>query len=374
MQIHLALRSSILITVPYSQQPFTYSFIKRNSLYTLVDLLFLCNRCLAQHGISYINNPPPFPQTDSVNLESILNDIETISEDILAIQLEKSKSRDNLMSQAEQGNSSNCSDKDNSKKPYRSEMNLYLQYDGVNPTISNGTATTQTGSTVIAASSASDSSSGHKLSSRTRSLEREPTDSPAPHMPDPMAPFPDKCTYLGFEQLNQQAAGMQSPASGQKPPVGVKPNIPAKPPPPLPPARRPAMPTEPPPSPPVGVSPNKSHLYKSLATAAAKRAIFRSTPTQLTRSLDVEWGAGPGDATDPVEASEVGFNSYMPMHYILNQFVFHFGRMTTRPSARHDVFQLCVRRNSSSSSSSQWRVLFLPWCPLGPQQLSVAGT
>lgn len=261
-------------------------------------------------------------------MESILNDIETISEDILAIQLEKSKSRDNLMSQGEQGNSNNnCSDKDNSKKPYRSEMNLYLQYDGVNPTLSNGTATTQTGSTVMAASSASDSSSGHKLSSRTRSLEREPTDSPAPHMPDPMAPFPDKCTYLGFEQLNQQAAGMQSPASGQKPPVGVKPNIPAKPPPPLPPARRPAMPTEPPPSPPVGVSPNKSHLYKSLATAAAKRAIFRSTPTQLTRSLDVECTTGnesavAGDATDPVDASEVGFNPYMPMHYILNEFVF----------------------------------------------------
>lgn len=242
-----------------------------------------------------------------------MNDIETISEDILAIQLEKSKSRDNL----EQG-----SGKDNGKqKPYRSEMNLYLQYDGSNPTISNGTATTtQTGSTVMAAaaaaaSSASDSSSGHKLSSRTRSLEREPTDSPAPHMPDPMAPFPDKCTYLGFEQLNQQAQA----GSAQKPPVGVKPtNIPpAKPPPPLPPARRPAMPTEPPPSPPVGVSPNKSHLYKSLATAAAKRAIFRSTPTQLTRSLDVEptTGAGTDAATDAVDASEVGFNPpCVPMH------------------------------------------------------------
>lgn len=243
-----------------------------------------------------------------------MNDIETISEDILAIQLEKSKSRDNL----EQG-----SDKDNGKqKPYRSEMNLYLQYDGSNPTISNGTATTtQTGSTVMAAaaaaaaSSASDSSSGHKLSSRTRSLEREPTDSPAPHMPDPMAPFPDKCTYLGFEQLNQQAQA----GSAQKSPVGVKPtNIPpAKPPPPLPPARRPAMPTEPPPSPPVGVSPNKSHLYKSLATAAAKRAIFRSTPTQLTRSLDVEptTGVGTDTATDAVDASEVGFNPpCVPMH------------------------------------------------------------
>lgn len=224
----------------------------------------------------------------------------------MAIQLEKNKSRDNLKSQAEQGNLNNCSDKDNGdKKPYRSEMNLYLQYDGANPTISNGTATTTaTGSTVMAASSASDSSSAHKLSGRARSLEREPTDSPAPHMPDPMAPFPDKCTYLGFEQLNQAAASVQ------KPPVAAKPNIPAKPPPPLPPARRPAMPTEPPPSPPVavGLSPNKSHLYKSLATAAAKRAIFRSTPTQLTRSLDVEPTTDGADAVaDPVAASEVSY-------------------------------------------------------------------
>ncbi|XP_017856205.1 PREDICTED: mucin-5AC isoform X5 [Drosophila arizonae] len=220
------------------------------------------------------------PQTDSVNLESLLNDIQTISGDILAIQLEKSKSRDNLMGSS--------SDKEKSK-PYRSEMNLYLQYDGTNPTISNATCSTPTAT--VAGSNTSDSNGSHKLSSRTRSLEREHTDSPAPHMPDPMAPFPEKCTYLGFEQVNQAVQVPQSP-SGQKPPLAVKPSLPAKPPPPLPPARRPppvSMPTEPPPPPPVsGVAPNKSHLYKSLANAAAKRAIFRSTPTQLTRSLDVE--------------------------------------------------------------------------------------
>ncbi|XP_064540162.1 uncharacterized protein LOC135429675 isoform X6 [Drosophila montana] len=227
------------------------------------------------------------PQTDSVNLESLLNDIQTISGDILAIQLEKSKSRDNLIN----GNN----DKDKSK-PYRSEMNLYLQYDGANPTISNAATTT------VAASNASDSSSSHKLSSRTRSLEREHTDSPAPHMPDPMAPFPEKCSYLGFEQLNNQAAAVKHSLSGQKPPVGVKPSLPAKPPPPLPPARRPAVPTEPPPEPPAGLSPNKSHLYKSLATAAAKRAVFRSTPTELTRSLDVECTGG--EPADPAAANE----------------------------------------------------------------------
>ncbi|XP_064540156.1 uncharacterized protein LOC135429675 isoform X1 [Drosophila montana] len=226
-------------------------------------------------------------QTDSVNLESLLNDIQTISGDILAIQLEKSKSRDNLIN----GNN----DKDKSK-PYRSEMNLYLQYDGANPTISNAATTT------VAASNASDSSSSHKLSSRTRSLEREHTDSPAPHMPDPMAPFPEKCSYLGFEQLNNQAAAVKHSLSGQKPPVGVKPSLPAKPPPPLPPARRPAVPTEPPPEPPAGLSPNKSHLYKSLATAAAKRAVFRSTPTELTRSLDVECTGG--EPADPAAANE----------------------------------------------------------------------
>ncbi|TDG45859.1 hypothetical protein AWZ03_007714 [Drosophila navojoa] len=228
-------------------------------------------------------------QTDSVNLESLLNDIQTISGDILAIQLEKSKSRDNLMG--------NGNDKEKSK-PYRSEMNLYLQYDGTNPTISNATSSTMT--TTVAAS---DSNGSQKLSSRTRSLEREHTDSPAPHMPDPMAPFPEKCTYLGFEQINQAAQMPPSP-SGQKPPLAVKPSLPAKPPPPLPPARRPppvSMPTEPPPPPPVsGVAPNKSHLYKSLANAAAKRAIFRSAPTQLTRSLDVECaGDEPAEPAGP---------------------------------------------------------------------------
>ncbi|XP_016954250.1 uncharacterized protein LOC108027343 isoform X5 [Drosophila biarmipes] len=233
------------------------------------------------------------PQTDSVNLESILNDIETISEDILAIQLEKSKSRDNL-------SHSNNKDDDRAKKPYRSEMNLYLQYDGTNPTISPATTETEMGTATPAVTSSSESgnSGSSKLVRRTRSLEREHTDSPAPHIPDPMAPFPDKCTYLGFEQVNQAAGGagvpLQSP-NGPRPPIAAKPNVPLKPPPPLPPARRPTMPSEPPPPPPttsasgvIGLPPNKSHLYKSLASAAAKRAIFRSSPSQATRSLDVD--------------------------------------------------------------------------------------
>ncbi|XP_017030736.1 mucin-2 isoform X1 [Drosophila kikkawai] len=238
------------------------------------------------------------PQTDSVNLESILNDIETISEDILAIQLEKSKSRDNLTQNQNK-------DDDRTKKPYRSEMNLYLQYDGTNPTISPattetemGTATTTVPTTSESGNSGTGSGSG-KLMRRTRSLEREHTDSPAPHIPDPMAPFPDKCTYLGFEQVNQAAgvgaAGGAPPSpNGPRPPIAAKPNVPIKPPPPLPPARRPTMPTEPPPPPPttsaggIALQPNKSQLYKSLASAAAKRAIFRSSPSQLTRSLDVD--------------------------------------------------------------------------------------
>ncbi|XP_052845826.1 nascent polypeptide-associated complex subunit alpha, muscle-specific form isoform X8 [Drosophila gunungcola] len=242
------------------------------------------------------------PHTDSVNLESILNDIETISEDILAIQLEKSKSRDNL------SHNHNSKDDDRAKKPYRSEMNLYLQYDGTNPTISPATTATEIGTSAPAVTTSSESgnSGSGKLVRRTRSLEREHTDSPAPHIPDPMAPFPDKCTYLGFEQMNQAAAGAgvppQSP-NGQRPPIAAKPNVPLKPPPPLPPARRPAMPTEPPPPPPatsasgvVGLPPNKSHLYKSLASAAAKRAIFRSSPSQLTRSLDVDLTGADGEA------------------------------------------------------------------------------
>ncbi|XP_034131995.1 SH3 domain-containing protein C23A1.17 isoform X9 [Drosophila guanche] len=243
------------------------------------------------------------PQTDSVNLESILNDIETISEDILAIQLEKSKSRDNL---------SQRQDNDKAKKPYRSEMNLYLQYDGTNPTISPANATTESeaGGAVATTTTSSDSgnSGNSKLMRRTRSLEREHTDSPAPHIPDPMAPFPDKCTYLGFEQINQAAAGTQPSPNGQRPPIGAKPSLAAKPPPPLPPTRRPQMPTEPPPPPPTsasGMSPNKSHLYKTLATAAAKRAIFRSSPSQLTRSLDVELPGGePETAAEQASQTE----------------------------------------------------------------------
>uniref|UniRef100_A0A6P4DVM0 Uncharacterized protein LOC108037402 isoform X5 n=2 Tax=Drosophila rhopaloa TaxID=1041015 RepID=A0A6P4DVM0_DRORH len=241
------------------------------------------------------------PQTDSVNLESILNDIETISEDILAIQLEKSKSRDNL------SHNQNNKDDDRAKKPYRSEMNLYLQYDGTNPTISPATTETESErySGVTTSSESGNSGSG-KLVRRTRSLEREHTDSPAPHIPDPMAPFPDKCTYLGFEQVNQAAGGAGVPPpspNGQRPPIAAKPSVPLKPPPPLPPARRPTMPTEPPPPPPttsasgvIGLPPNKSHLYKSLASAAAKRAIFRSSPSQLTRSLDVDLTGSEGEA------------------------------------------------------------------------------
>ncbi|XP_033165708.1 proteoglycan 4 isoform X5 [Drosophila mauritiana] len=254
------------------------------------------------------------PQTDSVNLESILNDIETISEDILAIQLEKSKSRDNL-------SHNNNKDDERVKKPYRSEMNLYLQYDGTNPTISPATTDTQTteiGTTTPAVTTSSESgnSGSSKLVRRTRSLEREHTDSPAPHIPDPMTPFPDKCTYLGFEQLNQAAAGAvvppQSP-NGQRPPIAAKPNVPLKPPPPLPPARRPTMPTEPPPPPPttsasgvIGLPPNKSHLYKTLASAAAKRAIFRSSPSQLTRSLDVDPTASDGETGVAGDQSAAG--------------------------------------------------------------------
>lgn len=258
----------------------------------------------------------------------------------MAIQLEKSKSRDNLLG--------NGSDKEKGK-PYRSEMNLYLQYDGTNPTISNATSSTPT--TAVAASSASESNGSQKLSSRTRSLEREHTDSPAPHMPDPMAPFPEKCTYLGFEQINQAAQGPQSPA-GPKTPLAVKPSLPAKPPPPLPPARRPppvTMPTEPPPPPPPvsGVAPNKSHLYKSLANAAAKRAIFRSAPTQLTRSLDVECtGDEPAEPAGTAgTANEVTLKpAYIGVMYMFD--FYSFGRRRRQPSARRGAYPSSVERSS----------------------------
>uniref|UniRef100_A0A1I8P4L1 Uncharacterized protein n=1 Tax=Stomoxys calcitrans TaxID=35570 RepID=A0A1I8P4L1_STOCA len=288
-------------------------------------------------------------QTDSANLEAILNDIEAISEDILAIQLEKSKSRDNLdcKTTTEVKAKANAPLKQTNKnsKPYRSEMNLLLTYDGDNPTIVQAYPAKHNKSTT-------ENGVENGTARRTRSLEREHTDSPSPNIPDPMQPFPENRKYIGFDHLNRAVAAaavasstaaplpvktaMESPkiavtaTATQTSPVVATPlshrthlplsplvtnvNMPmqsnGKPMPPAPPARsfpsplnikcagiqrsssvtyKPNAMQSPTGSPILGgVHPNKSQLFSAIADAAAKRSQFRSQPTHMTRSLDTD--------------------------------------------------------------------------------------
>ncbi|XP_073829978.1 uncharacterized protein isoform X4 [Musca autumnalis] len=302
--------------------------------------------------------PPPVPQritsmatpaqTDSANLESILNDIEAISEDILAIQLEKTRSRDNLETRSTENVSrttrAEVQQGNKNAKPYRSEMNLLLSYDGDNPTIRQAMPKSSSNATENA-------SENTGTSRRTRSLEREHTDSPSPRIPDPMQPFPENRKYVGFERLNNAAIagttavvtstatvttsiGPRLAVTGTQTsptiatPMGHRSHLPLSPlvtnvnmpmqqniaGKPNPPARQ-----YPPPlnikcagiqrsssvsyksnamhSPTTGsgspilsgVHPNKSQLYSAIANAAvARRAQFRSQPTHMTRSLDTD--------------------------------------------------------------------------------------
>ncbi|XP_073829953.1 uncharacterized protein isoform X2 [Musca autumnalis] len=287
-------------------------------------------------------------QTDSANLESILNDIEAISEDILAIQLEKTRSRDNLETRSTENVSrttrAEVQQGNKNAKPYRSEMNLLLSYDGDNPTIRQAMPKSSSNATENA-------SENTGTSRRTRSLEREHTDSPSPRIPDPMQPFPENRKYVGFERLNNAAIagttavvtstatvttsiGPRLAVTGTQTsptiatPMGHRSHLPLSPlvtnvnmpmqqniaGKPNPPARQ-----YPPPlnikcagiqrsssvsyksnamhSPTTGsgspilsgVHPNKSQLYSAIANAAvARRAQFRSQPTHMTRSLDTD--------------------------------------------------------------------------------------
>uniref|UniRef100_A0A1I8P4Q3 Uncharacterized protein n=1 Tax=Stomoxys calcitrans TaxID=35570 RepID=A0A1I8P4Q3_STOCA len=312
-----------------------------------------------KHPVKPTVQPPPIPQritsnatsaqTDSANLEAILNDIEAISEDILAIQLEKSKSRDNLdcKTTTEVKAKANAPLKQTNKnsKPYRSEMNLLLTYDGDNPTIVQAYPAKHNKSTT-------ENGVENGTARRTRSLEREHTDSPSPNIPDPMQPFPENRKYIGFDHLNRAVAAaavasstaaplpvktaMESPkiavtaTATQTSPVVATPlshrthlplsplvtnvNMPmqsnGKPMPPAPPARsfpsplnikcagiqrsssvtyKPNAMQSPTGSPILGgVHPNKSQLFSAIADAAAKRSQFRSQPTHMTRSLDTD--------------------------------------------------------------------------------------
>ncbi|XP_050341711.1 uncharacterized protein LOC126767919 isoform X4 [Bactrocera neohumeralis] len=266
--------------------------------------------------------PPPIPQrgsssqTESVNLETILNDIQAISEDILAIQLDKRRENDNVINKS-------LEQEDKNKKPYRSEMNLTLQYDGANQVAvaANTTAT---------ATQTSFSSSGKGNNRCTRSLEREHTDSPSPHIPDAMVPFPDKRTYIGFDQLNNEACLELPPtsvANMQRPPLPPVAGVAKQTQPPTPPARGFPSPLNircagvaratpvAIPQPPtdetagaqlikpmtLGFAPNKSQLYAAVANAAAKRAQYRAA---MTHSLDAELNAAGATALSETSAAD----------------------------------------------------------------------
>lgn len=230
-------------------------------------------------------------------------------------------------------------------------MNLLLTYDGDNPTIKQ--AETYTNNETMP-----ESSSNTNTARRTRSLERDHTDSPSPHIPDPMQPFPENRKYIGFDRINKAAilatttAPMVAATATQTTPLLNSPlsqraQLPLSPLvtnvntpktgngkqfPPTPPNRSYPSPlnikcaglarsssvtgsmptTESSTNSPVlaGVSPNKSQLYAALANAAAKRAQFRSQPTHLTRSLDVpenfnDDGAANNSVKDENEVSKL---------------------------------------------------------------------
>uniref|UniRef100_T1PI86 Uncharacterized protein n=1 Tax=Musca domestica TaxID=7370 RepID=T1PI86_MUSDO len=221
-------------------------------------------------------------------------------------------------------------------------MNLLLSYDGDNPTIRPAVPNSSSSTT----ENATDNTGTAR---RTRSLEREHTDSPSPRIPDPMQPFPDNRKYIGFERLNNAAiVGPRSAATStvtvtttltprlavtgtqtsptMATPMGHRTHLPLSPlvtnvnmPPLANAGAKPAPPTRQYPTPlnikcagiqrsssvsyktnamhsptsgsPIlgGVHPNKSQLFSAIANAAvARRAQFRSQPTHMTRSLDTD--------------------------------------------------------------------------------------
>lgn len=273
-------------------------------------------------------------------METILNDIQAISEDILAIQLDKRGENDNVINKP-------LVLGDKNKKPYRSEMNLKLQYDGVNreSSASNTPATCANRTATATQTSYSNNVNGNNRC--TRSLEREHTDSPSPHIPDAMVPFPDKRTYIGFDQLNNEAClelPHTSVANMQRPPLPPVSSIAKQAQPPTPPARvfpsplnirsagvtraTPVSIPQPPTDEPVGgsqiakpmgpgLAPNKSQLYIAVANAAAKRAQYRAA---MTHSLDAELNAAAATALNEKSATDVVIEVCMLLNLQRNEF------------------------------------------------------
>uniref|UniRef100_A0A1A9ZE73 Uncharacterized protein n=1 Tax=Glossina pallidipes TaxID=7398 RepID=A0A1A9ZE73_GLOPL len=261
-------------------------------------------------------------QTDSINLEAILNDIDAISEDILTLQLKKDKSIENLdRNSLEVTEHENTSLQQSSKnnKPYKSEMNLLLTYDGETPIIQPTQATNlNTAASFVSTVKiiSNDNSSNCPSLRRTRSLEKDRTNSPSPNVPDAMLPFPDNREYLSIDRLSEEIIkrstlpSVAATATQTLPVINspqqegdltlspIKINMPANEQ-AVAPAPQGRVHTSPPELARSYSATNSSHLFSdtnnsknpvhsSLTGAAAKRALFRSAPSHLTKSLDIE--------------------------------------------------------------------------------------
>uniref|UniRef100_A0A1A9WJS1 Uncharacterized protein n=1 Tax=Glossina brevipalpis TaxID=37001 RepID=A0A1A9WJS1_9MUSC len=261
--------------------------------------------------------------TDSINLEAILNDIEAISEDILTLQLKKDKSIENLNRNSleiTENKITSLQQTNKNNKPYKSEMNLLLTYDGDTPII-KPTKSTNLNTTASFVSTmkiiSEDNANNCKTLRRTRSLEKDRTNSPSPNMPDAMPSFPDNREYLSIDRLSKEIIkrntlpSVAATATQTLPVINtpqqdvdnilspMKINAPAD-------EQNPAckplirMHTSPPElarsysatNPPSHLfsdtNNSKNPIYSTLVGAAAKRALFRSAPTHITKSLDTD--------------------------------------------------------------------------------------
>lgn len=177
---------------------------------------------------------------NSGNLQQIINEIGTISEDILHMQLNKSKSQEKLNTDHQsfhkcstglsacacttstsqtatsykQALPSLCSPNSNvskapnpnNHKPYRSEMNLLLSYKGTNPVIiplAKNTSNNDTNLNKNDNGNDNDNITAGGCISTKSDIERDSNSPSPPQLPTPMAPLPANLMYLGFDKLNQ---------------------------------------------------------------------------------------------------------------------------------------------------------------------------
>ncbi|XP_037893463.1 uncharacterized protein LOC119639858 isoform X2 [Glossina fuscipes] len=312
-----------LITAPAVTKP----IMATTTTTTIIPSILVSASCYTLRAMKIDKSSNSFAmdsecQTDSINLEAILNDIDAISEDILTLQLKKDQPIENLNRnslEVTENKITSLQQSNKNNKPYKSEMNLLLTYDGETPIIkptkvTNLNTTASFVSTVKIISN--DNSSNCTTLRRTRSLEKDRTNSPSPNVPDAMLPFPDNREYLSIDRLSEEIIkrstlpSVAATATQTLPVINtpqeegdltlspIKINVPADEQ-SVAPAPQERVHTSPPELARSYSATNSSHLfsdtnnsknpvYSSLAGAAAKRALFRSAPSHLTKSLDIE--------------------------------------------------------------------------------------